>query len=303
MHIQEIDSEVYEAIFPKPPIVYNSVGFTGLNARKVAAVRRLAFVDGDEPQMGLTVGEKLDGTIAAPFSAPFASFDYNEEPGLEALKDAIKLLRGYLPGMSLTLPPALYAPSMITKTTQALIRSGGRLAYSDLNYHLDLSAKGGYDSLINSSRRTMVRRAAKEGLYLESATVERAYSIVKAHHQNKGYPVKMSLSDLTSTIGPGGPVYASSFVLTDGTTDYCAAIVYDSAPGVAQVIYWGDIPDNPLSCTMNLLAERLYNHYGSRGYRILDIGPSSEKGVPSEGLCAFKKSIGCILTPKPTFIL
>ena len=54
---------------------------------------------------------------------------------------------------------------------------------------------------------------------------------------------------------------------------------------------------------MNLLAYLLAEHYQQRNFKVLDIGPSSSDGIPSPGLCNFKDSIGCIVTPKPTLIL
>jgi len=35
--------------------------------------------------------------------------------------------------------------------------------------------------------------------------------------------------------------------------------------------------------------------------RYIDIGPSTENSIPNYGLCEFKESIGCDISPKYTF--
>jgi hypothetical protein len=69
------------------------------------------------------------------------------------------------------------------------------------------------------------------------------------------------------------------------------------------VIYWGDINGYSELRPMNYLSYKVFEHYHNSDIRIVDIGPSSEQGVPSYGLCNFKESIGCVTTLKPTFYL
>ena len=54
---------------------------------------------------------------------------------------------------------------------------------------------------------------------------------------------------------------------------------------------------------MNYLAYSLFDYYADNGLRILDIGPSTEDGIPNYGLCEFKESIGCSVTMKYSFEL
>lgn len=295
----------YRCAFPHPAVVYNSVAFNELNASKVAEVRHIVFTKGGKPRLGLTVGVCHDGSLRAPFSAPFACFDFNKEQCVEVMVGAVGLLRRDYAGLRLTLPPAVYAPSMTAKTVLALNHCGARLLYDDWNFHLPLSAPGGYGSLVDSDTRRVVTIAARCGYELLDVTDSpgRAYSVVAANHQAKGYPMHMSESQVVATAGNGGPVKGRFFVLTDGTEDAAAAIVYDVAPGISQVIYWGDSPEHGCGYAMNLLAARLYDYYSGQGKSILDIGPSSSDGVPSAGLCNFKESIGCIVSSKPTFQL
>ena len=52
---------------------------------------------------------------------------------------------------------------------------------------------------------------------------------------------------------------------------------------------------------INFLAYQLIQYYTKKGIKILDIGISTEDGIPNYGLCDFKESIGCFLSSKIIF--
>lgn len=304
MTVHEVCASDYHRVFPRPTVVYNSVAFNELNAHKVAEVRHIVFIKGDKPRLGLTVGIDADGALLAPFSAPFACFDSNREQCVEVVVEAVGLLRRDYSGLRLTLPPAIYSPSMIAKTALALNHCGVRLLYDDWNFHMPLAAPGGYGSLVDSDTRRVVAAAAGRGYEMLDVTDSpgRAYSVVAANHYAKGYPLRMTEKQVIATAGHDGPVKGRFFVLTNGAEDAAAAIVYDVTPSISQVIYWGDAPNHGCRYAMNLLAERLYDYYSRAGKSILDIGPSSSNGIPAIGLCNFKESVGCIVSSKPIFL-
>ncbi len=301
MNIREVTAEEYRRLFPQPQIVYNSVEFTELNAHKADRVIRVtAESDDGYPALGLTVGE-IAGRFVAPFSAPFACFDFNREHRAQTMLDAAAAISSRFPGLTLTLPPALYGESMIAKTQMAFLTAGARQLYLDWNYHIDLTRD--YESLLTSPNRKKLRHAEREGFRLEPSDPMRAYEIIRRNRESKGYPLRMSAELVLATVRPQGPVEADFFVLTDGNRDAAAAMVYHVRPGIGQVIYWGDVPQAPCRNAMNLLAAELSKHYAARGMRILDIGPSGTEGHPSAGLSDFKDTIGSTCTPKPVIRL
>lgn len=299
MKLIEVTEREYSGAFPRPAVAYNSVAFTRLNAAKVDAVRRLMIcADSGSPLLGLTVGEK-DGQLRAPFSAPFACLDFNRDHGAEVMLEAARLLRESLPGLRLTLPPAFYAAPMIDKTFLALLAAGAQLVCADWNYHIDL-ARGDFEAHMTSAARNKLRRLERLGLQFAQCDLPRAYEVIRRNRQNKGYGLAMTLEQVAATVGKGGPLRADFFVMTDGDADAAAAIVYRTAPRIAQVIYWGD--DNCPGAT-NLLALRVADFYAAQGFRTLDVGPSGADGIPNPGLSDFKDSLGCLTTPKPTLLL
>ncbi len=306
MEIAEVDGKDYGKIFSRPTVVYNSVSFTTLNEYKVEEVRRMIISEGGKPRFGLTVGLRSDGSFAAPFSAPFACFDLNRHQSAPTVVRAVESLSRKFTDLTIILPPSFYSPDLISKMELALIQTGSRLCHADWNCHIDLTQFDDYKQILPSYERNLLGRARQEGFGLVNVNDDpaRAYAVVVKNHLHKGYPVRMTLEQLTATAsGPSRVVDGYFFVLTNGREDVASAIVYDVTPDIVQVIYWGDVPGTSCRYPMNLLAYCLVDFFKQAGKRILDIGPSSESGQLSEGLCSFKERIGCSVSPKFTFQL
>jgi lipid II:glycine glycyltransferase (peptidoglycan interpeptide bridge formation enzyme) len=90
-------------------------------------------------------------------------------------------------------------------------------------------------------------------------------------------------------------------VLTYDGHDVAAAQLHKVTDSVMQVVYWGDAPGYDRMRPMNMLAPEVFGYCRDSGITTLDIGPSSDAGTPSEGLCSFKESLGCRATLKPRF--
>lgn len=298
MIVSEVSAEEYRRIFPHPAVAYNSVAFTELNASKAERIVRVTIgEEGSSPILGITFGEK-GGEMRAPFSAPFACFDANRSHGAALMVEAAVALRRNFGGAKITLPPPFYDGS---KALLALTSAGSSIEHIDWNYHLDLSRPIAEN--FSSAARNKLRQAQKSELRLEASSAERAYQVIRLNRRNRGYSLAMTLEEVLATTAKKGPICGDFFVLTDGKADAAAAVVFYVSPGIAQVIYWGDVPYSCCRQPMNLLALLLAEHYTAAGFHILDIGPASSNGVPSAGLCDFKESIGCIATIKPTLTL
>ena len=297
--ISEISATDYHHTFVQPRVIYGSLPFTRVNEAKARRiVHAVAHDEAGRAILGLTIGEREEG-LFAPFSAPFAMFDYNREHGTEAVFDAVGAFVGKYPGLQLTLPPSIYYPSMNSKLTMSLLSAGARLQFSDWNYHVDLTRP--YRESLTSAARNKLSGAMRGGFRLERSTPERAYEIIRKNREFKGYPLRMTMEQVLATVKPAGPVTADFLVLTDGEHDVASAMIYHVTQNIAQVIYWGNTPDGPCRNPMNLLAAEVCSLYAGSGFRLLDLGPSSEGGVPDFGLADFKESVGALCTPRLTF--
>ena len=295
----------FYAAFPCTRTIYNTREFISLNASKAEAVRYFIGYDEDEaPRLGIVLGYR-DGKWIAPFSAPFAEVAYDKPQSLERIYDFVSELADMLQGapLQITLAPELYDPKMLPKLTGVLANYAPK-AYYDYNYHYDLADFPQFAELLDRSARKNFKRALTEEFTFESTDdIDRAYAVIKANRESHGYPLAMSLEQVRATVQPQGPVKADFFILSHKGEDVAAAMVYHAAEGIVQVVYWGDAPGYNEMRPMNLLPYRLFAHYHSLGMRIVDIGPSSQRGIPSSGLCRFKENLGCRLSLKPTFVI
>lgn len=310
MEVFSIEPEEYAAEFDRyVPHVYNTVAFNLHNRSKADNVRFLVLAD-SKIRFGLIAGER-DGRLHSPFSAPFGGLTWRGRQSVEHLFAASKALKLYAStygkSITITLPPAIYSPSLIAGQAAAFGKVG-RVNQPDLNYHVSLDFQPG-DAVRKltgpsgrNSRKVAMRRPHRL-LIIDPADIElarRVYEVIRANHESLDHPLRMSFEEVMST----APITGSHFLLMQQEgEDVAAAVINDSASGIAQIIYWGDHPRARVHHPMNLFATEVMEWARSQGFNRIDIGPSSEGGVPSPGLCRFKESIGCELSLKHTIVI
>ncbi len=300
MTVSELSAKEYSALFPHRPHLFNSVEFAELNRHKCASVHFLAFSD-SKFRGGLIAGER-DGALMNPFSAPFGGFDFNREPSAAKMIEIVESLKEWLHGRrcTITLPPAFYAPGSTEKSAYAFQRTHWRQE-SLINHHLTVVNPAEYTSSLDSKSRNKLKRGldcCHSFAKLDTrshADIERAYRIIAVNRARKGYSLRMSLDDVVAT---APVVQAEFFILSIDGIDVASAQIYNPAPGIVQVIYWGDTGEASECHPMNLLAYHILKHYSGTGIKVIDVGPSGDFDTLNPGLADFKESIGCTPTLK-----
>lgn len=302
---QTTDLQQFHLNYPCITHVFNSVEFSSLNEDKCDELRCLEFKD-HKPRMGITLGRR-GSLLCSPFSAPFGGFVFaHTETPLEMVDKAVKSLIRYADlhrlSLRITLPPAFYHPQLINKQIFCLTANGFRQIYNDVNFHFELTNFDDYTAILWRNARKNLQRARREPFVFKKAQNQEeiiaAYNTIQQNRKAKGYPLKMSLQQVLDTINV---VPADFFNLSINGANVAAAQVFHVAVGIVQVIYWGDAPGFENYRPMNYLAAKVVEYYKKAGIRIVDVGPSSQFGVPSIGLCNFKESIGCKVESKFTF--
>lgn len=307
MEILILTSEEYQAYFTLPFHVYNSVEFTELNKGKCENVLYIAFKD-SKVRLGITFGER-NRLLCSPFSAPFGGFCFTKhEVTLQFIEDALKELVAFVEnnnyrGIEITLPPIFYANDFLTKCFSVFMYSAFKLKYIDLNFQLYTACFENYTQFIARNSRKNLAIAQKNNLHFEklenSVDFIKAYEVIKANRESRGYPLRMSWQQVEETIKV---IKADFFILYNGDNAIAAAQVFYVTPEIVQVIYWGDTPGYLHQKPMNLLSYKVLEYYYNQGIKVVDIGPSTENGIPNHGLCEFKESIGCSMSSKFSFI-
>ena len=308
MLVDLVDITTYSHVGKNYLTVFDTPEFNVLNKSRCDELLPLLFKT-PKLQFGMLAG--LSGkTLKLPFSAPYSSLTlFRSHAKVIDYHNAVRNLVVFaqdngLHRIEITLPPAFYDPNHISTLEQALIFNEFKPYYCDLNYHFPLSTfNDSYVSNIKHQARKNLNSSLTHDLKFErcdtDGAIEQAYQVIKENRASKGYPLKMSLENLTKT---SEKVKIDYFMVSHQmNTPVAAAVCFFVKQDIVQVVYWGNLPDANYLRPMNFLSYRLFEYYKKQNIRYIDIGPSTEKGSPNFGLCDFKQSIGCIASTKYTF--
>lgn len=307
MEILEVTSKEYSSVIQHPYVVFNSVGFNELNSAKCEDVKYLLFKQ-NKFKLGI-VGGVRGNCFLSPFSAPFGGFaTITDDVDFEFLNSAIIELEKYLASkgineIKIVLPPVIYNDNFISKQVNTFFRHNYSIKNIDINYHFDLDFfNHNYLANIKHNARKNFNVSLKHDLMfikcnLHELKVE-AYDIIKLNREERGFPLRMTKDQVFET---AKIIPADFFLIKHQNFNIAAAIVFEVAERIKQVIYWGDNPKYSHLKPMNFLSYKLFEYYSQNKCNIVDIGPSTEDSIPNYGLCSFKESIGCLLSQKITF--
>jgi hypothetical protein len=308
MTIKEIQAGEYEKYLPDSCIIYARSVFNQLNSYKVDKVIYLLFQD-TKSRFVMCFGVK-ENAILCPYSAPFGMIiPIKTEVSLSYYYEALKELEIYAREskyhhIRMVLPPAFYDDSCINMWINTLYNNGFTVKHIDINYQLNISNidLNSYMDDIQHNARKNLKISLRSGLSLCKCLTETdkqtAYEVIRLNRESKGYPLRMTYSQVAETIKI---LDHDFFVVKVGEVPIASAIVFCITEQIYQVIYWGDVPGYSQYKPINYLSYKLIEYYKQKNIRYLDIGPSSESGIPNFGLCDFKQSIGCETSCKFTF--
>lgn len=305
MEIFDVDKKQYESAVRNVKYIYDSVWFHEINGNKVEKVCYFLFKN-SKNKCGMIVGIR-DQTAWLPYSAPFGMVERINLMNLEEMDEVIFLLEKYLSEIGVKkiffrLPPFFYDETFISELQNILTGHHFVLTSVDLNYQFFLKDETYYFEHLQRNAKKNLQRALKSNWSFHHCDdwedKKLAYDIIAENRKSKGYPLKMSWEAIRDTCAH---ISSDFFLLELENSPIAAAIVFGVTTNIAQVIYWGDMPNSGLCRSMNYLAYQIYRYYLNTGIEVLDIGPSTENGIPNFGLCNFKRSIGCDVSSKLTF--
>jgi hypothetical protein len=308
LSIERVNAKTYKDYFLNANHVFNSVAFSELNKEKCIDLHYLFFKD-KKVRLGIILGEKED-VLCSPFSAPFGGFCYNKNEKIEYFEQAVAALKEYGEAerkkIRISLPPFIYNPTVVSKSVSALLRGGASIDHLDLNYQFEVARFADYESFIDAKAKNKLHNSMKSGFEFfqlntkKEEDVLRAYEVIRKNREARGFPLRMTSQAVLDTVKI---LPADFFVMTYEGVDVAAAQIYHVTNEVVQVIYWGDLPEYADLRVMNYFSYKVFEHYYEKGWKIIDIGPSTENGVPNYGLCEFKENIGCTVSTKYTVVL
>lgn len=307
MNMEIISAEEYGKICGSCQYFYNSMAFHELNCGKVEHVEYLLFSE-RKNKLALAVGLQ-ENVMRIPYSAPFGVFEkLQNHVKLEDIDNALQMLDLHAREKGIVrivfrVPPIFYDESFLSKLQNCLLRNAWKIDVCDLNYQFFIRDMDAYmDSLQRNARKNLKNACKQEFVFWHCETdadKEAAYKVIAVNRSRKGYPLRMTYEQIYRTIQLTEHDF---FLLREKEINVAAAVIFKVNQDVYQVIYWGDIDGYESKRPMNYLACKLYEFYVQKGIRVLDIGPSTEEGIPNYGLCDFKESVGCEVSSKITYV-
>lgn len=287
---------------------FHGLEFSRLNSDRCDQVKHLLFAEG-KIQIGISLG--IAGREwKSPFSAPFGGFTMlqGNDPGMKQVDELMDAFVAYaiqnkVEKCSITFPPIFYNPSLISKVQSACFSVGFKQTAFEINAAINLKGES-LDSLLDKYSRNATR-AYRYHMSLphvcqkhtDVSGMMKAFEMIKKNRASKGYGLSMDDERFYQTIQT---VPVEAFVLSSGGTDLASAVVFLHQNRIAQVVYWGDVPNPFEKSVMSTLNFHLQKEYLARNFDWIDIGTSMIDGHPNYGLCDFKDSIGCDGFPKLT---
>lgn len=291
-----ITEKEYKDNFKNSFSIFQTSDFNSINSDKAKEIKYLLF-KGKQSIFGFICGEK-EGIWYSPFSSPFGGIELIGDASENEITKALTLLcKGINKPLQITLAPSVYNQ---TPNPNQYLKAGFSKCFIDYNFHLDLSKDSFQESLLRNAKKHLKNALNLNHTFRHANNddlIQKAYSIIAQNRKERGYELKMSLEQILFT----RKVVDLDFYILEINNIACAsALVYKVNHETAMVVYWGHLSEHSEFRPINLIAYYLFNHYKKEGYKILDIGPSSEKGILNEGLANFKLSLGCVKSEKIT---
>jgi Acetyltransferase (GNAT) domain len=292
-------------------VLWNTQAFYDLRPEQAPRRRRYDHHDAEGRFVGALVAAMTDEGACAGFGAPFGGFDLarpNETiANVEGLVDASleSLAADGVDVVEVRAKPGHYG-SNEAALQFVLLNRGFEVAACDLNAYLDLEPVDSVDAYaehLKPAARKMLRRSRALGLSAvqvpadDEAAWAEAYEVLRRNRVDRGRPMRLEL-DYVRRIRDAFPGHVRLLALLADGAMCAAALVYRVAAGRDLVQYWGDAGHDLAVSPMNHLVATVVEHGLAAGTRTIDIGISSEHGVPNHGLIQFKRSVGCLIEPR-----
>lgn len=304
--ILNVDSEKFNYYFPNNPHQFISEAFINLNATKVDTIVHLVQ-NTDKVQIGLIAGIR-DGVLMSPFSAPFGGFHFkNDKMYPDVIEDFMNELFEYannenITQIKITLPPDIYSQTLNAKMVNVFIRLGLKMETPEITNWVDLNEFKGL--FTHAASRTYYNQSVKNKLEFKKVEsideMKLIYNLIVDNRARMGRSIFMTFNDLLET----SKLFETDYfkvIKPDGEL-VAGAIFYRAHENISYAVFWGDALEGRPVRAMDFLIFNLWSFYKEQGFKFIDLGTSTEAGIPNEGLLRFKETHECYSSIKYTFI-
>lgn len=250
-----------------------------------------------------------NGTLISLSNSPFGSFHLAPEVTEDQLSCFIQAILTEARGAGydrivIRSFPSCYAYRQWELTDRLLLKAGFTVTETGINQHLPLPG-GPFTDIVNPSERRYLNRAASQGWTFgrlnPQDSLSAAYEIIKDSRVRKGYPVTMSLESLSGMFLRFPDDY-QVYGVFDRKKLIAASVCIVINDGILYDFYHGDLEERIRDSPTVFLIAQLYQQAREKGYRLLDLGISTDRGNINRGLYTFKRNLGAQESEKKTYV-
>jgi predicted N-acyltransferase len=173
----------------------------------------------------------------------------------------------------------------------------------DLAYLLRIDEAPLWEKL-KQSRRQRIQRCQRQGITAGQVGPSRhkeVYNVIVENRNTRHFPVTMTYEAIQEMVHafPDRMLFFGAF---DGSAMIASSICVKINSSVLYVFYWGDRPGYEQLSPVTLLAQCIYEYAQRARFSLIDFGTATRGGEPIYGLINFKREIGCIPSPKSTYV-
>lgn len=242
----------------------------------------------------------------SPLRMPFGGIMASEGTSYQQIEQFIDFVLAFcqeksVKNLQITSYPFSYAPNVSVICTHVFLQKGFRIISNELTHFLFVEKD--FQTYLHLSARRRLKKCKNNGFIFEhwqKPDLAFVYDFVAANRRRKNYPISMNYEAFEQTL-QSFPNNYRVFVLKKGAEIAALTVAVVINNEILYNFYPAD-SENYLSFSpMIMLLEGLYQFAQQQGFRILDLGISTDKSVPNYGLIRFKENMGCQSALKLSF--
>jgi hypothetical protein len=243
----------------------------------------------------------------SPYRATFGSLEFHPNLSVDALVGLFRFIHSFfqtknIQQIFIKSYPFAYQLENAQILTQILLQLGYQIVNSELNYHLDVS-QDDFQTKLHTSEKRRLQKCISAGFAFEEwlqPDLHFVYEFIKTNRFRKGYPITLTWMDFEKLIHTF-PHDFKIFVVKDPPQIIALVVAIVINPHILYSFYPADLETYLKHSPSVMLHAGLYQYAQQQGFKILDLGISTDQGRWNEGLIRFKKNLGAITSLKLSF--
>ncbi|MBC8110942.1 MAG: hypothetical protein H7Y04_07785 [Verrucomicrobia bacterium] len=198
--------------------------------------------------------------------------------------------------------PFCYAPENSERITVCLLDSGYEVSQTDLNQHLIISEQA-FENRLHTSEKRRLNKTIKAGFIFdiwERPDLQEVYDFIRQARERKGFPISLTFADF-ERLFVLFPEQHLVFTVRQAEKLAALTVCIRINEKILYNFYPADQADFLAFSPSVLLTQGIYDYCQQKNFQILDLGISTDKSVPNEGLLRFKKNLGAETSLKLSF--